>query len=405
VENISRMHLLSLDSQMRGRAGWVHRTPLLGLVMMTSLTLCLSPDPDQAIWPVRPFVAQGPAVFHARIAANPQEESNYLKGSQACEMQGDFQGAIEFLEEGVSAVPGVSAQFHFYLGQLYSRVGNHSAARQSLYEGLKRDPAQPKYLEMLALLEEESGELSIAERLYNAAYLQTSESNQRSFRMNRISYLLRASRFEDASRLFRPAALPGSMYDRVNGRLGDENCEQTQGLDFGTMDDRPGGWSFGGEFGHLSCLHAYMSRWQRTLTNIDGSGNKHAHDSHRNTSAIYRGAAASCKDGSSKSSASSVPGQAPGLLEASEGASAVQRKQTAVKLLRQQIASLQAPDDCSRARAVIMRLEHDDMGFSASFHMVVLALNYALLTNRTLVRRRERARERARGGRGRERGS
>ena len=47
------------------------------------------------------------------------------------------------------------------------------------------------------------GDLEIAERLYLTAHRYSSESSQRSFRMNRVSYLLRARRFREASLLFR----------------------------------------------------------------------------------------------------------------------------------------------------------------------------------------------------------
>jgi hypothetical protein len=125
-------------------------------------------------WPVKDFVAAGPAVFRDRANSGSLDPSNFLVGSNACSIQGDFVGAIQFLEWGIKALgPDVDAQFYFQLGQLHARMGNWSAARQSFCEGLKRDAAKPNYMEMLALLEEEEvltalllGDLAIAERFY-----------------------------------------------------------------------------------------------------------------------------------------------------------------------------------------------------------------------------------------------
>ena len=49
-------------------------------------------------WQVKAFVAQGPAAFRARTEADPRDPSNYLMGANACAVQGDFPGAIAFLE-------------------------------------------------------------------------------------------------------------------------------------------------------------------------------------------------------------------------------------------------------------------------------------------------------------------
>jgi hypothetical protein len=125
-------------------------------------------------WPVKDFVAAGPAVFRDRAKSGSLDPSNFLVGSNACSLQGDFVGAIQFLEWGIKALgPVVDAQFYFQLGQLHARMGNWSAAKQSFCEGLRRDAAKPNYMEMLALLEEEEvltalllSDLEIAERLY-----------------------------------------------------------------------------------------------------------------------------------------------------------------------------------------------------------------------------------------------
>ena len=150
-------------------------------------------------WQVKAFVAHGPHVFRERAAAAPLDASNYLMGSQACAVQADFRGAIGFLERGVAALPDAPGQFFFNLGQLHARVGNLSAARQSFAEGLRRDPTKPNYMEMLALLEEQFGDDRTGERLYKAAARYTSQSNQRAFRMNHVSLLLRAGRFQEVS--------------------------------------------------------------------------------------------------------------------------------------------------------------------------------------------------------------
>ena len=51
----------------------------------------------------------------------------------------------------------------------------HISRGQNFYEGLKKDAANPNYMEMLALIEEDHGDLEIAERLYKAAHRITSE--------------------------------------------------------------------------------------------------------------------------------------------------------------------------------------------------------------------------------------
>ena len=40
----------------------------------------------------------GPAAFSARALAEPHDASNYLMGSKACALQGDYMGAIAFLQ-------------------------------------------------------------------------------------------------------------------------------------------------------------------------------------------------------------------------------------------------------------------------------------------------------------------
>lgn len=299
------------------------------------------------------FVAQGPAAFRSRTVAEPHEPNHYLMGSNACALQGDYLCAIDFMETGVSRVPDAPASFLFNLGQLHARVGNWSAARQNFREGLRRDPANPNFMEMLALLEEGSGDLGVAERLYEGAYRYSSESNQRSFRLNRISFLLRTGRLREAASLFRlvaaPPFSPGVVEANVEG-----GAERVGGGGSECQD-----WVFGNEFGQINCVHAYMSRWRPPPSGA-GRTRIYGKDEHEGN---RRG-----KGGTS--------------IEQGRDR---QMEADVITGLRHKIAALQHPADCSKARAVIMKMEHDDMGFAASFHMATLALNFALMTNRTLV--------------------
>ena len=297
------------------RLGRLEHVLLLYAGALVALPECVCPDV-----PVKPFVAQGPAAFQARAAQAPQDATNYLMGSQACELQGDYVGAIEFLERGIANIPDVDAHFHLSLGQLHARVGNASAARGALREGLRRDLMQPKFLEMLAVLEEDSGSLELADRLYQTAYRATGASNQRSFRLNRISFLFASRRWREAARLFLANVGNGSSL----ASPAQDRQVVTQGLGFvGGRAVAEWGPLLGGEFGRVECLHAYMARWR-------------ASEAER----LY------------------WPAMGDKSGDVFVGGAGVEQ-------LRHLIAAQQHPLDCRAARAVILKMEHDEMGFSA----------------------------------------
>ncbi len=309
------------------------------------------PAPEPGGVRVKAFVAQGPAVFRARAAEEPHELNHYLRGSNACALQGDYPGAIDFMERGVRAVPDAPAHFHFNLGQLHARVGNLSAARQSFRTGLGRDPANPGYMEMLAVLEEDSGDLVLADRLYRGAHRYSSESNQRSFRLNRISLLLRAGRFREATALFRLVAAPAIPAQLADG--GDGVLQRGRGgsEEAGAEHTRKQDWLFGNEFGRVECVHAYMSRWREpppVASAASGGG------------PIYRKAMGGLGVGSRQREGGGEVADGGGKRVWGEREAA--GEQDAVRRLRQQIALLQHPKDCLRARAVVMKMEHDEMG-------------------------------------------
>jgi tetratricopeptide (TPR) repeat protein len=339
---------------MMGRSS---RSAVLGSGVLTCLVLLpgfapqpFAPKPEgQGGVRVKAFVAQGPAVFRARAAEEPHELNHYLRGSNACALQGDYPGAIDFMERGVRAVPDAPAHFHFNLGQLHARVGNFSAARQSFRTGLGCDPANPNYMEMLAVLEEDSGDLVLAERLYRAAHRYSSESNQRSFRLNRISLLLRAGRFIEAAALFRLVAAPAIPSQLAGSGGGVNQRGRGGGEEAGTEHTREQDWPYGNEFGRVECVHAYMSRWRELPQQSPASGG----------GPIYRKDTRGRGEGGRQREGGTVAGgegqRGPGEREAAGEHDAIRR-------LRRRIAALQQPRDCLRARAVIMRMEHDEMG-------------------------------------------
>ena len=184
------------------------RGPLAILLLVCAgARTCVSPDPQDAgaepagfqKWQVKAFVAHGPRIFRERAAASPLDQSSYIMGSQACAVQGDFPGAIAFLERGIEFLPDAPGQMFFNLGQLHVRVGNLSAARKRFAEGVRRDPTQPNYMEMLALLEEHFGDDDVGERLYKTAARYGEVI--RAFRTNYLSLLLRHGRFKEVSSL------------------------------------------------------------------------------------------------------------------------------------------------------------------------------------------------------------
>lgn len=139
-------------------------------------------QPPGTTWPARPIIERAAVLFSSSLSSDRSEASlaNYTNAARAFKMKGDIARAVQILKSAVAIFggDGVTADHHFDLGEMLARQGERDEARAHLRMGLGAKPLQPKHAEMLALLEEEAGEVLLAQRLYVLAARLTSRSNQ-----------------------------------------------------------------------------------------------------------------------------------------------------------------------------------------------------------------------------------
>jgi tetratricopeptide (TPR) repeat protein len=276
-------------------------------------------------------------------------------------------GAVAALRHGESVLgPSIcvdrdkAAEYRFSLADMLLSLGRKPEAEVELTRGLATSPATARAHEALALLLEERGHRATALRHYATAARIASTAPQRPYRMNYVAALLKSSapppdRRRGAAML---RAVVGTGF-RADVLCPDDPAAATTttatAFNSGPTLNRTAAAAGDAyipyaEYGARSCLHGFMP--------VAAGGGGPDSDGGKWAARPLEGL-----------------GVSPGCRARVARARAAAAREAVAALGR-----LQNPGDCGRARGVVVAMEHDELGFAASFHMLVLAMQALSLT-------------------------